>query len=415
MKHAFTAWQTDLLRARLHNYLTREATSPDRPLSIAKFFERFRESPSMSDAIYDAVLGGASPAAICEKFRRFLKNEQTIASESLEALRSFLVGEDILSSEELDDRFDDHGEMLAIFGYLGNSRVDGLNLTRGYPYAASEGTTLTFEAFADDKRLMIVEERFVAKRGPRGNQDVRSAVRRGYAFVATNGQLLHIFLRGRSAIDRSHYVEFPCEGASSRATTLRLVRAGELSSAANQAAHLEEEPASRPFGEIRTIRKFLRNSVVTFSTAEVVYWQHGDGLFDGPVFPVVDLSLLEAAGDRNSRRLEQLLAQPNLLGGGVSREIVNMQDAEGLTPLHRAAARGSRKCVRLLVQSGKCNHLLTDDHGNYAADLALLWAKDFALARWLSRHQTRQAFERGVQAWEPPPRVAAVLGSREPA
>lgn len=70
-----------------------------------------------------------------------------------------------------------------------------------------------------------------------------------------------------------------------------------------------------------------------------------------------------------------------------------------MTPLHHAAALGARPCIRLLVNSGKCDYLLQDNLGRYASDLAIEWARDYAVARLLTKHQVRQAYEQGVPAW----------------
>jgi ankyrin repeat protein len=82
---------------------------------------------------------------------------------------------------------------------------------------------------------------------------------------------------------------------------------------------------------------------------------------------------------------------------------VNFQDEEGMTALHHAASRGARPFIRLLVKSGKCDYLIQDREGRYASDLAIRWARDYAVGRLLSIHQCSQAWERGVPAWEPPP------------
>lgn len=78
---------------------------------------------------------------------------------------------------------------------------------------------------------------------------------------------------------------------------------------------------------------------------------------------------------------------------------INIQDEEGMTPLHHAAALGARPCIRLLVNSGKCDYLLQDNLGRYASDLAIEWARDYAVGRLLTKHQVRQAFITGVPAY----------------
>lgn len=80
---------------------------------------------------------------------------------------------------------------------------------------------------------------------------------------------------------------------------------------------------------------------------------------------------------------------------------VNVQDKHGMTALHHAAATGARPCIRLLVNSGKCDYLIQDKKGRYASDLAIQWARDHAVGRLLTKHQLKQAHERGVPAWVP--------------
>ncbi len=80
---------------------------------------------------------------------------------------------------------------------------------------------------------------------------------------------------------------------------------------------------------------------------------------------------------------------------------VNMPDARGMTLLHHAAACRARPGIRVLVGSGKCDYLLTDNTGRYASELAIEWGRDYAVGRLISKHQVRQAYERGVPAYVP--------------
>lgn len=80
---------------------------------------------------------------------------------------------------------------------------------------------------------------------------------------------------------------------------------------------------------------------------------------------------------------------------------VNVRDEQGMTPLHHAAASGARPCIRLLVASGKCDYLIRDNQGRYAFELAIEWARDYAVGRLLSMKQAQQAAAQGVTAYEP--------------
>ncbi|WP_236182884.1 ankyrin repeat domain-containing protein [Pseudomonas sputi] len=72
---------------------------------------------------------------------------------------------------------------------------------------------------------------------------------------------------------------------------------------------------------------------------------------------------------------------------------VNARDKFGMTALHYAAATGFRPCIRLLVNSGKCDYLLKDNKGRLASDLAYEWGKDYAVGLLLQKKEVRQAYE----------------------
>ena len=80
---------------------------------------------------------------------------------------------------------------------------------------------------------------------------------------------------------------------------------------------------------------------------------------------------------------------------------VNVPDARGMTLLLHAAACRARPGIRVLVGSGKCDYLRTDNKGRYASELAIEWGRDYAVGRLLAKHQVRQAYERGVPAYVP--------------
>ncbi|MFK4445220.1 ankyrin repeat protein [Caballeronia udeis] len=78
----------------------------------------------------------------------------------------------------------------------------------------------------------------------------------------------------------------------------------------------------------------------------------------------------------------------------------NAQDDQGMTALHHAVAIGSRECVRILVNSGKCSYLIRDKLGRYASEIALEWGLDAAVAALLAKKQAQEAAKKGVPAWE---------------
>lgn len=81
---------------------------------------------------------------------------------------------------------------------------------------------------------------------------------------------------------------------------------------------------------------------------------------------------------------------------------VNCQDHNGMTALHHAAALGARPCIRVLVNSGQCDYLIKDKENRYAYELAIIWAKDYAVGRLLAKKQAQQAHEQGVPAYDKP-------------
>jgi len=116
----------------------------------------------------------------------------------------------------------------------------------------------------------------------------------------------------------------------------------------------------------------------------------------GTAFPAPqgdDRRLIEAAIEDDAKTLQALLAGP---------ADINARDEYGMTPLHHAAATGARACLRLLIAAGRCDFLLQDGLGRYASDLAIEWARDYAVARLLTRKQIQQARREGRPAWLPP-------------
>ena len=79
---------------------------------------------------------------------------------------------------------------------------------------------------------------------------------------------------------------------------------------------------------------------------------------------------------------------------------VNYQDKNGMTVLHHAAARGARPCIRALVNSGQCDYLIKDNENRYSYEIAIEWAKDYAVGRLLAKKQKQQALKEAVPAYD---------------
>lgn len=103
--------------------------------------------------------------------------------------------------------------------------------------------------------------------------------------------------------------------------------------------------------------------------------------------------LFDAVHQLSAERLAIVLAEPHI--------DINHRDGDGMTVLHHAAAKGARPCLRLLVASGKCDYLIRDNQGRYPFELAIEWARDYAVARLLMKKQAQQAHRQGVPAYVP--------------
>lgn len=105
-----------------------------------------------------------------------------------------------------------------------------------------------------------------------------------------------------------------------------------------------------------------------------------------------DGTVIAAAQHGNADRMKELIEKYHA--------DVNCQDHHGMTALHHAATIGARPCIRVLVDSGLCNYLIKDKENRYAFELAIIWAKDYAVGRLLAKKVAQQAYVQGVSAFE---------------
>lgn len=102
-----------------------------------------------------------------------------------------------------------------------------------------------------------------------------------------------------------------------------------------------------------------------------------------------DRALLRAARSADAKKLKGAIEE----GGEVSA-----RDPEtGATALHYIAAQGARGCLRVLLSTGKCDHLARDREGRLASELAGVYGSDPAMAGLLMRKELHQARAQGLE------------------
>lgn len=102
-----------------------------------------------------------------------------------------------------------------------------------------------------------------------------------------------------------------------------------------------------------------------------------------------DEALLQAARNADAEGLKREIE------GGAS---ANARDRQtGANALHYVASQGARPALRVLLASGKCDHLARDRQGRLASELAGVYGRDPAMARLLMRKELQQARGLGVE------------------
>lgn len=77
---------------------------------------------------------------------------------------------------------------------------------------------------------------------------------------------------------------------------------------------------------------------------------------------------------------------------------VNYQDLRtGDTGLHSAAGTQARRAIKVLLKTDKCDHLLRDNKGRLASEVAYQFGRDPALARLLGNKERKQAEAQGIK------------------
>lgn len=103
------------------------------------------------------------------------------------------------------------------------------------------------------------------------------------------------------------------------------------------------------------------------------------------------LTCFEAARSGNVRALRFLIES--------DANIDEQEEGTGLTALHYAAGYGVRACLRLLVNSGRCDYLIRDAQDRYPSEVATEVARDYAVGRLLAKKEAEQAHRQRRRAW----------------
>ncbi|WP_218669479.1 ankyrin repeat domain-containing protein [Hydrogenophaga sp. H7] len=436
----FTAWQIDRLRRGLNAYRLMKATG-SAPLPWKTVLDHILRSEHTRHKVpKDGAKEGAFRQ---EALRRFGTGQETLQPDKLEDVRKFLVAKRVLRPDELD-QIDDFREAITLQSVLGSRTLQGdlilSNLESGYRTVnvgsfEEEHIELRFLAEPADN-LVPVEERVRHvlthyDRQTKDREKLGITTRRGYAFMSSPAATLHIFVRGGDLDDHVHYVSVgDALGTQPGLFLPRLLRSRPIArishrDAANSAEALKRAGLSgflpQPLEEEQIQRVMAAFNIVSFTLAERSHPLRIPG--PSPVAVAATEARPEASSPSreiepadeaagtsrftrwlNGTRLREMVQAmaadeaASLLAEGAD---VNVADDHGMTALHHAAVRGARPCIRLLVGSGQCDYLIRDKQGRYPFELAIEWARDYAVARLLMKKQVQQAHRQGVPAYVP--------------
>ena len=388
----FTPWQIDKLARGLNNYRELKAVNGRLP-PWKRVLDHLLLSPATAHGYPES---GDQPTFKEEALRRFAEGGSKLQPDKLEDVRRFLVAQRLLREDEFAEEADDLRHILSASSFLAARSPESLRsleLLRG-PFIArlkdsqtEKEITLRFSRAPTDWFVRVTEE--IAPPGGAAHS-AKGEVRRGYGFVCTPLNLLHIFLAGPAMKIEVTYVQLADDYKGP--PKLTLARVGEGTEAAGVYA-LDPNP-ERELPWPHSVHAFFHEQFPTLARGPQWGPPHRDN-WKGPPqrVPVATATSMIGwvkIGDADSLR-DALATSGD----------INAQDDHGMTALHHAAARGVRPCIRLLVASGKCDYLIRDNQGRYAYELAVEWGRDYAVARLLMQKQARQAAAQGVPAFVP--------------
>jgi hypothetical protein len=388
------------LWVQLAEYRERNATKAGKPLPRATILEAMRDCPDVPGSFF----AGVGEKALDNRLWRFEAGKET-QEATLDALSAFLSYAHASLLDELVD--DDDEEMLATYNLMANAsplaKTVFAAIEEGVYTPGAElnqfGLELHFTRHPDHM-LLLVEEHWYEKdaRAKPTNPAVplqrglSCTVRRGYAFLATEHCLMHIFLNGKHAWDRVHYVQPSGLVSDGRPYLVRLGGAALPSALA---------PSMEAQAQLQ-LRQYIPDSRRRGAAGVAVEPRHPPMALSPPaggmawgVFPLTNLPQKDVLNRFLIRAVNESAFEPTrfALNGGADP---NWQDEEGWNALHHAASVNARTSLRLLVASGKCDYLIPTNKGLYASDLAVLGGRDFGVARLLTRKRLAQAARLGV-------------------
>jgi len=388
----FTTWQIDKLARGLNTYRALKTVNGKSP-PWKTVLDHLLLSPATAHGYLES---GEPPNFKEEALRRFAEGGSTLQPDKLEDVRRFLVAQRLLREDEFTEEADDLRHILSASSFLAARSPESLRsleLLSG-PFIArlndgqtAKEITLRFSRAPTDWFVRVTEE--VAPPGGAA-RSAKGEVRRGYGFVCTPLNLLHIFLAGSAMKIEVTYVQLADDYKGP--PKLTLARVGEGTEATGMYV-LDPNP-ERELPWPHSVHAFFHEQFPKLARGPQWGPPHRDNWKGAPQrVPIASASpLIEyvKVGDANALRTA-------LAAGGT----VNAQDDDGMTALHHAAAKGARPCIRLLVATGKCDYLIRDNRGRYAFELAVEWGRDYAVARLLMQKQARQAAAQAVPAFVP--------------
>lgn len=430
----FTTWQIERIRRGLNAYrLMRRSGNALLPWkTVLDHILRSEKTKHVHPE--DGAEEGAFKQ---EALRRFANGQETLQPDKLEDVWLFLIEKGVLRSNEVEE-LGDFKEALALHGVLASRSLEGdlilSNLMTGYSavnVGSFEEEHIELHFLSESAaNLVAVEERtrYVLTHGNTPGKDhakLGATTRRGYAFTSSPHATLHIFVRGGDLDDHVHYVSVADSLGNGRLHMLphllrsrppsRISRSAALKSAealklAGLFAYLpdlvQDEHVERVMGALNILSFSPSNDARSLSVSRPSAAITAEAAQEMPVQAEPATQAEPSAfslwlhGARLREMVQSMAAEEAaaFLAQGAD---VNVPDHNGMTALHHAAVRGARPCIRLLVASGKCDFLARDKQGRYAFELAIEWARDYAVARLLIKKQAQQAAAQGVAAYVP--------------